>query len=80
VAALAQQSLIPPSEAAAPKRPPIRLICYEEDWSSLRNPKARSEFLDPLKRVSLRALGESSYVSLRGEGRDVYSMQTGFTF
>ena len=70
--ALAQQSLVPPSEAAAPKRPPIRLIRYEEDWSSLCNSKARSDFLDPLKCMSLRTLGESSYVTLGGEFRGVY--------
>jgi hypothetical protein len=70
--ARAQQSLIPPSEPAAPTRPSIRLIRYEEDWSSLCNPKARSDFLDPLKCMSLRASGESSYVSLGGEFRGAY--------
>src|SRR5271155_1788598 len=72
VPARAQQSLIPPSEPAAPTRPSIRLIRYEEDWSSLCNPKARSDFLDPLKCMSLRAPGESSYVSLGGEFCGVY--------
>jgi len=68
----AQQSLIPPSEATPPARPPIRLIRYEEDWSSLCNSNARDDFLDPLKCMSLRALGRGSYVSLGGEFRGVY--------
>jgi hypothetical protein len=72
VPALAQQSLIPASEAAAPKRPPIDLIRYKEDWSSLCDPKARTEFLDPLKCMSLRTPGESSYLSFGGEFRGVY--------
>ena len=50
----------------------IRLIRYEEDWSSLCNSETRSDFLDPLKCMSLRALGESSYLSLGGEFRGVY--------
>ena len=60
------------SGATKPARPPIRLIRYDEDWSSLCNPEARSDFLDPLKCISLRALGENSYVSLGGEFRGVY--------
>src|SRR5271156_6069776 len=70
--ALAQQSLIPPSETTAPERPTINLICYKEDWSSLCNTKARSDFLDLLKCLPLRAPGERSYVSLGGEFRGVY--------
>ncbi len=68
----AQQSLIPPPQTGAPTRPAIKLIRYEEDWSSLCNPKERRDFLDPLKCMSLRTLGESSYVSLGGEFRGVY--------
>jgi hypothetical protein len=68
----AQQSLIPPSEEPAAKRPSIQLIRYAEDWSSKCDAKNRSDFLDPVKCMSMRALGEHSYVSLGGEFRGVY--------
>jgi len=71
-ALFAQQSLIPAPEPAPPQRPAIRLIRYEEDWSTLCNHSLRTDFLDRLKCMPLHRLGPHSYVSLGGEFRGVY--------
>jgi hypothetical protein len=34
-------------------RPAYKLLRYEEDWSSLRDPSSRTEWLDRLKYITL---------------------------
>jgi hypothetical protein len=58
--------------APEPNRPPAyQLLRYDEDWSPLRDPARRTDWLDPLKYIPLGASG-NSYLSLGGEARERY--------
>ncbi len=51
-------------------RPPVTMLRHEEDWSSLREPARRTEYLDALKYIPLGR--EGWYVTLGGEARPYY--------
>lgn len=50
-------------------RPKLQLLRYEEDWSSLRDPKCRTHVFDPVKYLPL---GSHAYLSFGGETRQWY--------
>lgn len=52
-------------------RPAFKSFRFDEDWSAMRDPAMRSNFLDPLKWIPLREDG-SWYVTLGGELRVRY--------
>jgi hypothetical protein len=64
-----------PSSATAPERPPARppyqTLRQEEDWSFLRDPARRTDYLDSIKYIPLRDEDEW-YLSLGGEVRERY--------
>jgi hypothetical protein len=62
----AQGAQAAPSAPATP--PPIEKLCYEEDYSYLREPGAPQSWLDPIKFVPLPGL-QGSYLSIGGEIR-----------
>ncbi len=51
------------------RRPKLQLLRYQEDWSSLRDPKCRTHVFDPVK---YQPLGSRAYVSFGGEIRQWY--------
>src|SRR5258708_3355573 len=63
----------PPAEAKAdaPRRPPYLQLRYDEDYSFLKDPARRTDFLDPLKYIPLNASGEF-YLGFGGEARERY--------
>lgn len=71
-AALAQLGASEPAPASIEKRPEIKLIRFDEDWSPLHDPRLRTDRLDMLKYIPLRSSNEQSYLSLGGEFRGVY--------
>jgi hypothetical protein len=50
-------------------RPAYKLLRYEEDWSSLRDPSSRTEWLDRLKYITL-GQKELWYLTIGGEIRE----------
>lgn len=70
------------SAGAAPERPasepPVyRLLRFEEDYSSLRDPGKRTDPFDPLKFIPLDAEGRV-YLTLGGDMRQRFEHYTGF--
>jgi len=55
------------AESVAP-RPQINILRYQEDWSALRDPRLRTDSLDPIKYIPFH----SGYASIGGEFRGVY--------
>lgn len=49
-----------------------QLLREDEDWSFLRNPALRQDFLDPLKYIRLRKGSDDRYVTIGGEARYVW--------
>ncbi len=63
----------PKSAATIPaRRPEIKLLRYEEDWSPLQDPRLRNDWLDPLKYIPIHNSGDKTYISIGGEFRGVY--------
>jgi hypothetical protein len=61
-----------PREASSQEeRPAYENLRYEEDWSVLRDPQLRTDFLDPVKYVPLTEDGEV-LLSVGGEVRERY--------
>ncbi|OUL98815.1 alginate export family protein [Variovorax sp. JS1663] len=52
-------------------RPALKSLRFDEDWSPLRDPALRTDFLDPLKWIPLNDSG-SWYATLGGELRERY--------
>lgn len=52
--------------------PAYQLMRYEEDWSTLSDPSHRSDWLDPLKYISLGRTGW--YMTLGGEIREKFEL------
>ena len=61
----------PPTAEGAPIRPAYKQLRYDEDWSLLRDPSQRTDYLDPIKYISL-GHREGWYVTLGGEARPYY--------
>jgi hypothetical protein len=59
---------IPPS---VPVSRAYQLLRYQEDWSFLRDPQKRVDWLDPIKYIPLGNGGEAHYLSIGGEFRGV---------
>lgn len=53
------------------KRPALSVVRSDEDWSALRDPALRTDWLDRLKYIPL-GRDEGSYLSLGGEFRGTY--------
>jgi hypothetical protein len=64
--------LLPVAPAPPQARPAIQLLRFDENWSSLCDPKARQDLLDPLKCIPIEHSKPGSYLSLGGEFRAVY--------
>jgi len=56
---------------APPDGPAYKTIRYEEDWSSLASPAARTRLFDPLKYIPL-AFCDGCYLTLGGDVRERY--------
>jgi hypothetical protein len=58
---------------AAPQAPevPYNIVPFEEDWSYLKNPALRSDWLDSIKYIRVGS-GENQYLSIGGEFRGAY--------
>jgi hypothetical protein len=64
----------PPGEAPPPfTGPPYHILREEEDWSFLRNPARRRDWLDPIKYIPFGADGKS-YLTLGGDIREMYEL------
>lgn len=63
----------------APKLPPFQTERWAEDWSFLRDPAARTEWLDSLKYIPLNDNGDW-YLTLAGQARDRYEFFNNFNF
>src|SRR6266481_711650 len=59
------------SSTTAQNPPPFKLLPYDENYSYLRDPLQRTDFLDPIKYIALGA-GSNSYLTLGGEIRERY--------
>jgi Alginate export len=64
-----QTPAVPPSSPS--RRPPYRLLRYDEDWSPLRDSARRTEVLDRIKYIPLGASGDC-YLTIGGEVREQY--------
>jgi hypothetical protein len=67
---------IVPSVMSPPAHTELR---YNEDYSYLKDPAARTNFLDSLKYIPLEDLGDS-YLTLEGQLRDRYENFQNYTF
>lgn len=56
----------------APARPSYNILRFQEDWSFLRDPSLRQDWLDPIKFIPLGDSDSSPYLSVGGEVRLVY--------
>jgi Alginate export len=69
---VAQITVAAQSAAVAPAtRPPYALLRDEEDWSFLRDPAQRRDWLDPIKFIPL-SRGGDTFLTLGGEVRQQY--------
>ena len=50
----------------------IKLLREDEDWSFLANPVNRQDFWDPVKYVRLRGRDDDWFMTISGEGREVW--------
>lgn len=57
--------------SAPPVRPQIRVVRSDEDWSALRDPALRTDWLDRLKYIPIGP-EEEQYLSIGGEFRGTY--------
>ena len=65
------RSQTPESPSTGLGRPPINVVRPDEDWSALRDPALRMDWLDRLKYIPLGE-GKGSYLSVGGEFRGTY--------
>lgn len=69
--ALGSSSPMSWAQPSKPSHPSPKLIRYDEDWSALRDPKLRSEWLDSLKYIPLAHCDEC-FLTIGGEIRQRY--------
>src|SRR5688572_29545091 len=62
-----------PSKTDAPSPPPYKQLRYDEDWSSLHDPKLRTDALDRIKYIPLNK-NDDWYLSIGGEIRERYEL------
>lgn len=76
VACRARSQLTEPAPAAAQtaeaKRPAYNILRYNEDWSVLRDPALRKDWLDPIKYIPLSTNHPERFLTLGGEFRGTY--------
>ena len=61
----------PPTSEGTPIRPAYKQLRYDEDWSLLRDPSRRIDYLDPIKYIRL-GHRDNWYITLGGEARPYY--------
>ena len=61
----------PPTSERTTIPPAYKQLRYDEDWSLLRDPSQRTDYLDPIKYIPL-GHRENWYLTLGGEARPYY--------